>query len=696
MTQPSARLDDLRQQLAALRTRFVEVGAHAAEVAAEVKASTAPSEGLLDDLRAIAADFDELRLAVVEEAAALPSPPELASIRTLTELEALLTALERAEAERARRAAWEAARENALGVLDRVMALIHREDKDSPALAECQGKARELHGALSAAEPADLEHETTMVSGRIRPFVELITLAEGWNRLDDERCAFLQDAITQSFGRQLGLAALRGKLGHEGEIIGAPEPAHFVPAAGYVPLVPGQPAPAGYVAAPVAGGVVPIAGVAPGAGGAPAAGGVPVTGVPVAGVPVAGGAPVAGGVPAAGVPVAGVPAAGGVPVAGGVPAGGVPVAPGGSSVASPPGVVVTTPGGMVTGGGPVVVGGGVAPPGAPLVVEIRLSGERVQVETPEERREREELLERLAAETAQWWVTARAGFETIVARGTPAAEAMRDTLKRFPYLLSVPLPRSSEFEGGRLAEGYAILLQRLEKDEPGFVKEALTRLNPQFTTRAKDETYPLGQELYLYVVAEGRLYKTYPDFVKDALLHAVPQPGLWLQGAITDTDETTTIVTRGEEPGSREQDSRTLTDPAERFTTHTFAVTTGPLTARFFTVQASELPNATDLEVRLQENGAATDHAWIVVVPMSGKPEAPRKHRVGGTKVEELGKQCRAVWIAAFNPDPNADRRYELTVGLKRKAPPPPKPEEKIAASKFAKATSPFPFKPKR
>jgi len=256
----------------------------------------------------------------------------------------------------------------------------------------------------------------------------------------------------------------------------------------------------------------------------------------------------------------------------------------------------------------------------------------------------------------------------------------------------VPLARSAEFEGGRLAEGYAILLQRLEKEEPGFVREALTRLNPQFTTRAKDEAYPLGQELYLYVVAEGRLYKTYPDFVKEVIGYALPEPGVWVQGTITDADETTTIVTRGEVPGSREEESRRLTDAAERFTTHTFSAAVGPLTTRFFTVEAGTLTDATDLDIRLKENGAATDHAWVVVAPMSGKPEAPRKHRVGGTKVEELGKQYRAVWIAAFNPDPNTEKRYEVTVALKRKAPPPPKPEERAAASKFGKA-GPSPFK---
>ncbi len=594
MTPMSARLDDLRQRLAALRTRFAEVAARAAAAAAAMRASAVPAAALLDDLRGTSADFDELRLAILDEARTLPSAPDPARLGTLKALDALVTTIDGAEADRARRAAWEAARDDALSALDRVMTLVHREDTEFPPLAECQAKARELHAALSAAQPADLERITTMVSGGIRPFAELVALAEGWNRLDDERCALLQDSISQNFGRPLALATVRGKLGREGEIIRTPE----------APEAP----------------VVPTARAAP------------VGGTPVAGdAPVPGGAPVGGGMRAA----AAAPASGG---------GNAPTGP------------------------RVVAGDRVAPPGSPLVVEIRMTGERVQVETPQERREREELLERMAEETAQWWVGARRGWESLAQRGLPPAEAAREALARFPYLLSVPLAKSDEFEDGRLAEGYAILLQRLEKEESGFVREALSRLNPQFAARARDETYAVGQELYLYIVAEGRLYKTYPDFLKDVLVHALPEPGVWLQGAITDAEDSTTIVTRPEQPGGRPEQSRTLTEAAERFTTHTFGVTTGPLTARVFSVQASGLSDPTDVDIHLKENGAATDHAWVVVAPMDGKPQAPRKHRVGGTKIEQLGKQHRAVWIAAFNSDPNADKRYELTVALKRKA----------------------------
>src|SRR5262249_39142738 len=121
--------------------------------------------------------------------------------------------------QRARVTAWEAARESVLVVLDRVMALIHREEKGFAPLVECRERAREMHAALSGPPPDDLEHETKMVPGKGRPFPVLVALVDGWNPLEDDRCAYLQDSITQAFSRPLALAALRGKLGREGEVL---------------------------------------------------------------------------------------------------------------------------------------------------------------------------------------------------------------------------------------------------------------------------------------------------------------------------------------------------------------------------------------------------------------------------------------------------------------------------------------------
>jgi hypothetical protein len=344
-----------------------------------------------------------------------------------------------------------------------------------------------------------------------------------------------------------------------------------------------------------------------------------------------------------------------------------------ASMSGAPGAVTASPG---------------APPGSPLVVEIRLSGDRVSVETPEARREREATLERLAQESARWWIAARSGWHSMRERGMTFGDAAHDYLKTYPHLLAVPLPKSHELAGGHLAEGYALLLAHIEKQEEGFVQEALTRLNPQFTARSREQQYPLGQELYLYVVAEGRLYKTYPDFVKEVLVNVLPKPGIWIQGGVTEADEETRLFTRPEVPGSPQEKLQTVSDPVQRTGPHVFGVTTGPLTTRVFTLHVANqtLADPPDVEILLKENGAPTDHAWILALAAPGKPQAlaPRKHRVGGTKLAELGREFGGLWIAVFNADPNSEKSYELSITLRRKAPIPPKVDVKAAAAATA------------
>jgi hypothetical protein len=92
------------------------------------------------------------------------------------------------------------------------------------------------------------------------------------------------------------------------------------------------------------------------------------------------------------------------------------------------------------------------------------------------------------------------------------------------------------------------------------------------------------------------------------------------------------------------------------------------------------------VEIHLKENGAPTDHAWILTLAAPGKPQAlaPRKHRVGGTKLAELGQEFGGAWIAVFNADPNSEKSYELSITLRRKAPIPPKIDVKAAAAATA------------
>jgi hypothetical protein len=624
----------LGHRLSALRADFAALGSRAAGAADGLVATLPPPTMLLDELSAARKAFTELRAAMLEQAGALSVILEEGEIGTLRDLEPVLAAITAAEEHRAHVAAWEEAREEAFSVLDRVVALVHREDKSLPALNDAQARARELRMALAGAPPAELAQETTALPTRTRPYADLLALIEGWNVLDDDRCAALQDAVTESFSRALGLAALRGRLGRHGE---AP-PASRKRAR---PSAPPEPEPVSATPAPSAPVVAivpePVVVQAP----TPQVADAPMQVAPLV-APTSPPPPLA---PAAAAPAAGPPDAGVVEIL---------------RTVDP--VTAATTGSFVGG--------------------LRQSGDAPAID--EASRAREDELERLAQETAQWWIGARTGWQGLRERGLGFGDAAFDFVKRFPYLLSVPLQKSAEYEGGRLAEGYALLLAHIDKQEEGFVQQALTRLNPLFTTPDA-----LSRELYLYVVAEGRLYKTYPDFVRDVVASVIPRPGAWVQGGIVEADEGTRLFMRAEKPGSTEEQTRTLTESKERLGPHVFRVSLGPLTTRFFTLRLAgeTLADPPNVEIKLTENEAPTDHAWLVTLPAAGKAQAaPRKHRTGGTTLEEFGQEFSGFWMGIFNADPKNDRRYELSIMLRRKPPPlppDPKPGAKPASDRF-------------
>jgi hypothetical protein len=626
--------DDLGRRLTALRADFAALGSRAADAASALAAKLPPSPVLLDELSAAREAFTDLRNAVLQQAGALSLVLDVERLSTLRDLEPVLAAIGTAEQRRTQVVAWEKSCEGALVLLDRVMLLIHREERSFAPLAECQARARAMRGVLTGFPPADPERESAMLPDKLRPFTELMALVDGWDTLDDDRCAALQDTIAEAFGRPLALAALRGKLGREGEPA-APAPEPVPRSRGPAEDTSARFSPPAYAPPPP-----PLA--------------PPRTRPPV-GVPSTGSRAYTEAVQAPEPPAA-------------------PVASTNSSVLPAIGAPLIRGDGVAgrAPAAPAAGDGGAAPAETSAVVEIRRSNDKISVETPEKQREREALLERLVHEAAPWWVAAREGWKAMGNRGTTFADAARDYVKRFPYLLSVPLQKSAE-TGGKVAEGYALLLAHIEKQEAGFVRDALTRLNPQFTAGATDQSYQMGQELYLYIVAEGRLYKTYPDFVKEVFVNALPEPGPWVQGRLIESDSETRVVTRGERVGSTQEEAQAVSDRRGRLEPHVFTVTTGPLTSRFFTLtlDGATLADPPDVEVKLKENDAATDHAWLITLPMAGKTEplAPRKHRPGGTTLPGFGKEFGALWIGIYNADPGSERRYELAITLRRKPP---------------------------
>jgi hypothetical protein len=213
-----------------------------------------------------------------------------------------------------------------------------------------------------------------------------------------------------------------------------------------------------------------------------------------------------------------------------------------------------------------------------------------------------------------------------------------------------------------LAYGYSILMAHVEKQNPGCIGQALNSL------RSGHER-PVGDQLYEYLITEGRLRETYAEFVKDALMAAVPDPGVWFQFRILESREDTRILQRpSARLGDTELSGQRLASDNQRYAEHKFRMTLGPLTARFVQV-STDLREARSAGLKLVVDGQPSDAGWAVTVAVGPRPRTEaRRLAEDGTHVTGLGREFGAVWVTLFNADPAADRRYELSVFLRKDA----------------------------
>jgi hypothetical protein len=266
-------------------------------------------------------------------------------------------------------------------------------------------------------------------------------------------------------------------------------------------------------------------------------------------------------------------------------------------------------------------------------------------------------------ETAQWWLAAWARWSGWK-NSLNFADAVKEELGKYPYLLSVPIQQSPQHEDGLLAYGYSILMEHVEKNKPGCVGNALNSLKA-------GQTRPVGDQLYDYLITEGRVAETYPEFVKNVLLSALPEPAVWFQARILESKEDTRVLQRPTTRiGDSDQSGQRLATDGQRFTEHRFTATVAPLTTRFFLVSA-DIKEARGVDVRITIDGAASSNAWLVTIPSAGKANSKieaRRVTEGGSALPGLGKDYSTLWIAVFNDDPTREKTYELGITLKKDA----------------------------
>lgn len=203
---------DLHQKFTSVEKTFSQLVPKLSEALQELQYSGKPlSAELILELDNSRNQFKALRTRVFELAESLAvSPtqkePEIESLKALKSL------LEDAVQAEEQKEASAQVRQQALRVLERVLAIAHRDNSDFQPLLECQEKARELQRAISESQGSDLHSDTQALAEGNHSFAQLLTLIEQGDELDDDRSADLHDSVAESFGRTLATAAVRGRL----------------------------------------------------------------------------------------------------------------------------------------------------------------------------------------------------------------------------------------------------------------------------------------------------------------------------------------------------------------------------------------------------------------------------------------------------------------------------------------------------
>jgi class 3 adenylate cyclase len=569
---------NLRSELTALAEQCGHLGQELVRASRAMQTAGALPAGTLGPrITALRSAFRDLRGRLLQRAgpAGVEVPPQPESLVAVGDLEPLLAAIVEAEAgraaaprraptedEHARQAAFEEAVQHGLGVLNRVLALTHRDDPASQPLLECQARATELQVKLSRMLSTARDHPAERVQEAIGPFADLITLIRGHENIDDERWMRLEENAARVFGRPLIIAATRGRLLLEG--------AEARPARSATPA----PAPA------------------------------PRPGPPRSEPPRA--------EPARPEPVRAEPARADPPRAEPAPA--EPARP------KP-----------------------AARPRAPEPVPAAAAAPK-----PDPR-----------GAAVAWWTTAHTAWIAWKTSGLATAHALRAALSKHPYVLSVPIQDASEYDEGSLAGSYFFLLEHVETQSPAFIRTAVEQALQVGGTREPTE---LGRVLYDLLVSRGRLRETYPDFVRDVMVAGIPTPGIWRDAAIIEDADATIIVTRPSEAiGDAAETARRLTDPKARLAEHRFTVAVSPLSTRFVCLRRGNVKDGRDVDVRLTENGAPTDSAWLLTLRSDHLSQTPpRRPERTGTTLAGFGLTYNHLWVGCFNTEPQGDKLFEV------------------------------------
>jgi hypothetical protein len=152
-----------------------------------------------------------LRCAEASEFTHLPKTGEIASF---ADLESFLDTLLEAQSE--------------MMVFERVQAIAHCDNIELPSLQECQAKARELILEVLNSEWSTVSSAIKSLADQKSPYSGLLKIIEERENLNDTEWASIQEELSESFGKDLAVAASRGKLTLRSQEVAAETPPQIV------------------------------------------------------------------------------------------------------------------------------------------------------------------------------------------------------------------------------------------------------------------------------------------------------------------------------------------------------------------------------------------------------------------------------------------------------------------------------------
>jgi hypothetical protein len=197
------QLNDLEVSFKVLAKRLREAGE-----LLEILGRPVPQE-LLGELAHSAERFAEIKREVLKLSESVAGLPQISELGSISDLRSFMASVsEVIEEQSAHRNVQQAAS----AVLEKVLSITHVDGVELAPLLQCQEKARELRGSIAETVWPNIHPEAEALARGQHIFAEFVKLVSFHDRLEDEEWGRLQDLVSDSFGKPLGLAASRGRL----------------------------------------------------------------------------------------------------------------------------------------------------------------------------------------------------------------------------------------------------------------------------------------------------------------------------------------------------------------------------------------------------------------------------------------------------------------------------------------------------